>query len=350
MNEQKPNPIETPEQTPTERLQVGWGFWALWVLALAAVGALSYCLSSFIPLSNYTLPPATMLIFGFLAGGVQGFAFKRQLPPVRTWILASSLAGLVAACISILPTGLAASSVGLYAGWAYAWAAYGAVLGVMLQQIFPGQRWMLTSLAGWATAGIVSGAVGWVSDVLRVSGTTALLLLFPSSLSQNWAIEGLIVVGAVCGATGGAITGAALVLQSRLPLSRMRVLPQDREMGNVEDKKLTNIAGVVSGLTAAVLGTFVAPLVVTILTQGSLDSLDLTIFFFNMAAGTVLCIPTYAVVSIPLGIGGGRVGLEIARASGRTDVRPLIWCGAAVGGVAGYVLSFLVAFAIGHTG
>lgn len=171
MNKQNPHPTETPDQTPTGRPQVGWGFWALWVLALAAVGALSYCLSSFVPLSNYTLPPATIM--------------------------------------------------------------------------------------------------------------TALLLLFPSSLSQTWAIEGLITVGAVCGATGGAITGAALVLQSRLPLSRVRVLPQDREMGNVEDKKLTNIAGGISGLTAAVLGTFVAPLVVTILTQGSLDSLDLTIFFFT---------------------------------------------------------------------
>jgi predicted dehydrogenase len=71
---------------------------------------------------------------------------------------------------------------------------------------------------------------------------------------------------------------------------------------------------------------------------------------FNMAAGTVLGITTYSVVPIPLGIGGGRAGLDIARASGRTDVRPWVWWGAAAGGVAGYVLSSLVAFAIGHTG
>jgi hypothetical protein len=121
-------------------------------------------------------------------------------------------------------------------------------------------------------------------------------------------------------------------------------------MGNVEDKKLTNTAGVISGLTAAVLCTFVAPLIVTLVTQGSLESLKLTEFLFDMAAGTLLCIPTYAVVCIPLGIGGGRVGLELARASGRTDVRPWVWCGAAIGGVAGYMLSSLVAFAIGHTG
>ena len=342
MNEQKPNPIETPEQTPTERLQVGWGFWALWVLALAAVGALSYCLSSFVPLSNYTLPPATMLIFGFLAGGVQGFAFSRQLPPVRTWILASSLAGLVAACISILPTGLAASSVGLYAGWAYAWAAYGAVLGVMVQRFLPGRRWMLASLIGWAIASIVSGAVGLVLDVHRISGSTELLFLYSASQSQNWAIDGLLVIGAVCGATGGAITGAALVLQSRRP--------RDREMMDAAAKKFTSIAGVVSGLAAALLGTFVAPLKVTLLTQGSLDSPDLTIFFINIAASGVLCIPTYLVVCIPLGIGGARIGLEMARASGRTNVRPWVWSGAVVGGLVGYVLSSLVAFAIGHTG
>jgi hypothetical protein len=172
VNEQDPSPTETPEQKPTERSQVGCGFWVLWVLALAAVGALSYCLCYFLPLSEYTLPPATLLIFGFLAGGVQGYAFRRQVPPVRRWIQASSLAGLVAALISILPTGLAASSVGLYAGWAYAWAAYGAVLGVMVQRFLPGRRWMLASLIGWAVASIVSGAVGLVLDVHRISGST----------------------------------------------------------------------------------------------------------------------------------------------------------------------------------
>jgi hypothetical protein len=201
---------------------------------------------------------------------------------------------------------------------------------------------MLASLIGWATASIVSGAVGLVLDVHRISGSTELLFLYSASQSQNWAIGGLLVVGAVCGATGGAITGAALVLQSRRP--------RDRELVDAADKKLTNIAGVISGLTAALLGTFVAPLVVTILTQGSLASLDLTIFFLEMLVGTPLCMLTYAVVAIPLGIGGGRVGLELARASGRTDVRPWVWCGTAVGGVAGYVLSSLVAFAIGHTG
>jgi hypothetical protein len=348
VNEQDSHPTAAPEPAPTERVQVGLGFWVLWVLGLAAVGVLSHCLSSFVPMSNYSLPPVTMLLFGCLAGGVQGFALRRQLPPVRKWILVGSLAGLVAALISILPTALAETSMALYAGWAYAWAAYGAVLGVVLQRIFPGQRWMLTSLAGWATAGIVSGAVGWVSDVLRVSGTTELLLLFPASLSQTWPLEGLIAVGAVCGATGGAITGAALVLQSRRPLSQVRVLPHDREMGDEEDRKHTVIAGIISGLAAAVLGIFVAPLIVTILTQGSLDSLDLTIFVFQMLYGSLVCIPTYAVVSVPLGICGGRVGLEIARARGRTHVRPWIWGGAASGGVAGYLLNSLVAFAIGH--
>jgi hypothetical protein len=209
---------------------------------------------------------------------------------------------------------------------------------------------MIASLAGWATAGIVSGAVGWVSDALRVSGKTAMLFLLPASLSQTWAIEGLIVAGAVCGATGGAITGAALVLQLRPPPSGVRDLPQDGEMENAKDRRLTNIAGVVSGLTAAVLCTLVAPLIVTILLEGSLDSLDLPIFFLQMFASTPLCILTYAVVTIPLGIGSGRVGLEMARASGKTNVKPWVWCGAAVGGGAGYVLSSLVAFAIGHTG
>ena len=340
MDEQSPAPRDPPKQTPPEPSQVGCAFWALWALALAAIGALSHFLCYFLPMSEYTLPPVTMLVFGFLAGGAQGFVFRRQLPPVRRWIQASALAGLVAALISILPTGLAASSVGLYAGWAYAWATYGAVLGVMLQRFFPGRRWILASLIGWATAGIVSGAVGLVSDVHRISGSIELLFFYSASQSQNWAIDGLLLVGAVCGATGGAITGAALVLQSRRR--------QAREVANPADKKLINIAGVISGLAAALLGTFVAPLKVTLLTQGSLASPDLTIFLINIAASSVLCIPTYLVVCIPLGIGGGRVGLEIARATRRTDARPWIWIGAAVGGVAGYVLSSLVAFAVGH--
>lgn len=239
----------------------------VWVLALAAVGALSHFLCYFLPMSEYTLPPVTLLIFGFLAGAGQGFVLRKQLPPVRRWIQASSLAGLVAMFICILPTGLAASSVGLYAGWAYAWAAYGAVLGVLVQRFLPGRRWMLASLLGWAAAGIVSGVVGLLLDVDRISGSNELLFLYSASQSQNWAIEDLLVVGAVCGATGGAITGAALVLQSRRP--------RDREMVGAADKKLTNIAGVVSGLAAALLGTFVAPLKVSLLSQGALGSPDL---------------------------------------------------------------------------
>ena len=284
MDEQSPHSTETSDPTPTQQLQVGWGFWVLWVLALAAVGALSYCVASLVPISNYTLPPVTMLAFGFLAGGIQGLAFRRQHPPVRRWILVGSLAGFVAALISILPTALAATSAGLYAGWAYAWAVYGAVLGVILQRILPGQRWMLASLAGWAAAGIVSGSVGWIADVLRASGTIGMHLFSPPSLSRTWPIESLITVGAVCGATGGAITGAALVLQSRRPPSRVRVRLHDREIGNDENRRTAVIAGIISGLAAAVLATFVAPLAVTFLEQGSLDSLDLTIFFFNMAA------------------------------------------------------------------
>jgi hypothetical protein len=119
-------------------------------------------------------------------------------------------------------------------------------------------------------------------------------------------------------------------------------------METAADKKLTNIAGIVTGLTAAALGTFAAPLFVTLLTQGSLDSPDLTIFLMNIAASGVICLPTYLVVCVPLGVGGGRIGLQIARARGSTNVKPWVWVGAAVGGVVGYVLSSLVAFSVGH--
>jgi len=172
MDEQSPAPTEPLEQMPPEPPQVRCGFWVLWRLALAAAAALSYSLCYFLPRSEYTLPPVTLLIFGFLAGGVQGSVLRKQVPPIRRWIQASTLAGLVAALISILPTGLAASSVGLYAGWAYAWAAYGAVLGVMAQRFFPGRRWMLASLIGWALASVATGPVTMRSPPIELRYTS----------------------------------------------------------------------------------------------------------------------------------------------------------------------------------
>ena len=73
-------------------------------------------------------------------------------------------------------------------------------------------------------------------------------------------------------------------------------------------------------------------------------------FFLNAIYGSPMCIAKNAVVAIPLGIGGAPIGLEIGGAMGRPDSRLWVWCGAAVGGVAGYLLGSLVAFAIGYAG
>jgi hypothetical protein len=341
MNEQNSSAVGTPDQALVGRTSVGWGFWALSVLALAAGGALSYLVGAFAPLAELTLPPVAMLIFGFLAGVVQEVAWRRRFPPARWWLLASVLAGILAACVSVLTTSGAETSAGLLAGWAYAWAAYGAVSGVMLQRFSP-RRWlMLASIAGWAAAGILSGAVGWALDVFLVTETIPTMAFFDLP-SRTWSMAGLGVIGAVCGATGGAITGAALVLLSRLPVL------QDSGVRKAEDTKYVKVAGAISGMLAAVLCTYSSPLVLTILTEGSLESWDLTIFFLSALYGTPVCVPTIALVSIPLGIGCGYVGLEIGRIGGRPGSRLLVWFGAALGGVAGYVLGSLVAFAIGH--
>ena len=213
--------METAQEIVVERAPVGWGIWVPWVVALAAAGALSYLIGSLALFAKYTLPPVAMILFGFLAGVAQGYALRRQYPPVRWWILSSCVAGFVAAGTGFLLTGMAGTTVGMYAGWAFAWAVYGVVLGVMLQRISAGRWWMLTGLVGWGTAGIVSGAVASISDVLRVSGTTELLFLLPASLSRNWTVGGLLVAGTVCGAIGGAITGAVLVVQSQRTPSRV---------------------------------------------------------------------------------------------------------------------------------
>ena len=157
-------------------------------------------------------------------------------------------------------------------------------------------------------------------------------------------------MGAMCGAIGGAITGTALVLQSRRAAPQAPVPPEKIDAREAKDRRLVTVAGVVSGLIAALLGAYVAPLVVTALLEGSLQRLDLTIYVFQMVYYSPVCLPTMAIVTIPLGIGGGRLGLEIGRATGRPDSKFWIWCGAVVGGVVGYLLGSLVAFAIGDMG
>ena len=287
MNEEEKSPVtETPDQTLPGHTQVGWGFWALWVVALAAVGALSYRLGAEAPLANFTLPPAAMIIFGLLAGGVSALALRRRIPPAHWWVLASSLAGFIAACASLLPTSFASTPAGLLAGWAYGWAVYGAVFGVMLQRILPSRWLLLASLAGWTVAGVASGAVGLALDVLQVTATDPALTRLPAT-ARTWSMSGLVVLGAVCGATGAAITGAALVRLSRAP-----VQPDGDDVVQAMDRRRVNLAGVVCGLAAAVLCTYVAPLVVTRLTQGSLDSVDMTLYVFQMLYSSTVCVPT----------------------------------------------------------
>jgi hypothetical protein len=334
--------METSDQSLAGRTKVGWGSWAVPVLALAAVGAVSYLAGAVAPVAVFTLPPVAMIVFGFLAGGIQAFAWRRQYPPARQWVLASSLAGIVAAGVSIVSTCPAQTSAGLLAGWAYAWAAYGAVFGLMLQRISARRRLALASLLGWATAGIVSGAVGWAVDVFQVTETVP-TTAFIDLPSRSWSMAGLGVMGAVCGATGGAITGAALVLLSRRP-----VLPPDGGEAEAKETRLVRVAGAVSGLLSAALCSYIAPLVLTVLTEGSLESVDLVYYPFSALYFTPVCLPTIAIVSIPLSIACGYLGLELGRACGRPGSRLLVWCGAAVGGVAGYVLGSLVAFSAVH--
>jgi hypothetical protein len=212
----------------------------------------------------------------------------------------------------------------------------------MAQRISRRRLLMLASLAGWAVAGIVSAAVGWALDVFQVTETVPTTAFFDMP-TRTWSNQGLALIGALCGALGGAISGAALVLLSRVP-----ALPQDSGVSRPQDTRLVNIAGVISGLGAALLCTYAAPLVLIRLMEGSLDSVDLTIFFMSAIYGSPVCIPTIALVSIPLGIGCGYAGLEIGQATGKSDPRPWVWGGAALGGIAGYLLGSLVAFAFSH--
>lgn len=340
MTQQNPPFAEMAEPPPAGLARASWGAWILLVAALAAVGALSYTLGALAPVPEFTLPPATMLIFGFLAGAVHGLVWRRQFPPIRRWVLTSSLAGLLAAGISVPSTFLADTAVGLLAGWAFVWAAYGAAFGLMLRRISPRRWWMLVSLLGWAAAGIVSGAVAWALDVFVISETIP-TTAFVDIPSRSWSMAGLAAVGAVGGAVGGAITGAAWAWLARAPAPS-----GDAAASKAEGSRLVTVAGIISGFLAATLSIYVAPLVITMLEEGSLDSLDLTIFFMSALYSSPVCLPAIAAVTIPLSIGCGYVGLEVGRAMGRPDSKVWIWLGAALGGVAGYFLGSLVAFSI----
>jgi hypothetical protein len=152
----------------------------------------------------------------------------------------------------------------------------------------------------------------------------------------------LAVSGAVGGAVGGAITGAALVLLSPLP-----VLPREPAATRAADTRRVIVAGVITGLIATVLCIYLALPVFTVLSDGSGESVDITSGLVYSLAVSPLCMPTIALVSVPLSIACGFAGLEIARTRGQPGSKGWIWCGTAVGGVAGVVLGSLLIFAVG---
>jgi hypothetical protein len=73
---------------------------------------------------------------------------------------------------------------------------------------------------------------------------------------------------------------------------------------------------------------------------------DITSSFVNSLIVTPLCMPTIALVSVPLSIASGYAGLEITRTKGRPSAKPWIWGGATLGGVAGVVLGSLLIFTV----
>ena len=120
MNTENSPARETSEQPDAERARLGWGFCALWVAGLAVAGALSCGLGAKVPWIGSMLAPVAMPVFGILAGIVQGFALRGLDPTIWRWILASSLAGILAGCVSffamVMGVVVIVSPVGLLAG------------------------------------------------------------------------------------------------------------------------------------------------------------------------------------------------------------------------------------------
>jgi len=285
-----------------------------------------------------------MLIFGVLAGIVQGIALRRFNPRIWRWILTSSLAGVVAAGVSfvMMLIGVLATqtAAGLLAGWACAWVVYGAVVGVVLRPITPGRPVMVASIAGWAAAGILGGVVAWATDLFLVTMPRNTLMPFPS-VSLTASVGELILVGAVYGVVGGAVTGAALVWWLRQP-----ALSREKVARKAEDTRRVAVAGVISGVIAAVLCSYLTPLLFFALAGSLSDPSRLADLLGAVLADSFLCLPVFGVLFISVCMGSGWAGLAIGRARGKPNLSPWIWVGAAVGGVASYVVGSLLVYAV----
>ncbi|UCC88777.1 MAG: WD40 repeat domain-containing protein [Anaerolineales bacterium] len=305
--------METPDQTHIDRPRAGRDFWPLWALAPAVIGALSCRIGAGMALDEIILAPLAMLIFGFWVGIVQAFALRRQGRLAYWWILTSSLAGMVAGGVSFFTVAVGvfvfSSSAGLLGGWAAAWAAYGAMCGVVhwpvlrRQRVPRSHRAMLGSLAGWTTAGVVGGAVGWARDVVSVTPNTFVPV---PAVRLTGSMEDMMVVGAVYGATGGAITGAVLLWLLRQPVPPEGVVVAAPPIHELETavsapparskRVLTRMAALPALLLGAGLIASGGIGTVTTLAQGSAP--DPTFELFDLRKITLVCSLVFVVIGV----------------------------------------------------
>lgn len=156
------------------------GFWIRWMGA-TLVGVIVGFMGSFAAVDALVGPegpesigipfefafPAVVGLTGVAMGTVQWLVIRRRGTSGRGWAAATG-GGLFLATLVVvqLPEGATLAGALLW-GAAHAvvvGVAVGALQWLAIQRLDPTRRWLLVSVAGWLTAGLVGDVVAWYSD------------------------------------------------------------------------------------------------------------------------------------------------------------------------------------------
>ena len=225
----------------TERAQVGWGFWALWMLAssvgfaviLAVVGAnvtvgfprwlilgvsVAYSVGDVVGfavsfgLAKVVVAVVVGTVVGAPLGIAQWLVLRRQISRAGWWVLATSVGVAVTLVVGVSDREIGWFDLGLLARLAVLVVPLGISQWLVLRRQIPRAGWwMLATIVGVTVTFAVVGAVDG-----------------PLGLTVGWVV-GYTVGGTVGGAVGGAITGGVMVWLLRQPAAKEVGPPQAAE-------------------------------------------------------------------------------------------------------------------------
>ena len=185
----------------TERTNIGWGFWLVWVLA----SIMGFVMGSLLGMSvayglfdreafDATIGVTSGIVLGATAGYLQWVVLREKVARVGWWVLASALG--FAITLGTL------GAIGINENYVMAGILFAAVFGIAGGVL----QWLVLRRAGIARAGL------WVPA--SIFGSLVAAISFPISsaigAAGNYGLSAM-VFGLLLGAGLGAIPGAVLV-------------------------------------------------------------------------------------------------------------------------------------------